>query len=109
MKILLDENLPRKLVTALRQGSHEVESVHTLRMQGLDNGSLYKFARENFEICFTRDAQFAISIKQGPAPAQFKLLRVTLAQKPQDDFVADFMSAFRATDWGKYHHGDDWP
>ncbi|MEI7936868.1 MAG: DUF5615 family PIN-like protein [Verrucomicrobiota bacterium] len=44
MRILLDENLPRKLVNALRAEGHEVESVHTLRMQGLDNGALYQLA-----------------------------------------------------------------
>ena len=55
MKILLDENLPRKLVAALRGEGHEVESVITLRMQGLDNGKLYQFAIQNFEVCFTRD------------------------------------------------------
>jgi predicted nuclease of predicted toxin-antitoxin system len=109
VKILLDENLPGKLVSALRAEGHEVESVHTLRMQGLDNGRLYRFARENFEICFTRDAGFAHNVRQGPAPAQFKLLRVTLAQKPQDEFVADFTSAFRTTNWDKFGHGDDWP
>lgn len=55
MKILLDENLPRKLVNALRAEGHEVESVHTLRMEGLDNGQLYRFALANFELCLTRD------------------------------------------------------
>lgn len=109
MKILLDENLPRKLVAVLRAEGHEVESVHTLRMQGLDNGRLYQFGRENFEICFTRDAGFANNVRQGPAPPQFKLLHVTLAQKPQDEFIADFISAFRVTDWNKFLHGDDWP
>ena len=53
MKILLDENLPRKLVTALRAEGHEVESVITLRMQGLDNGRLYQFAIQNFA-CVSR-------------------------------------------------------
>ncbi len=46
MKILLDENLPRKLIAALRAEGHEVESVHTLRMQGLDNGRLYEFVAD---------------------------------------------------------------
>jgi hypothetical protein len=59
VKILLDENLPRKLVAALRAEGHHVESVHTLRMQGLDNGALYRFASGNFDLCFTRDAGFA--------------------------------------------------
>ena len=54
MRILLDENLPRKLVNALRAEGHEVESVHTLRMQGLDNGALYQLACAKFDLCFTR-------------------------------------------------------
>ncbi len=109
MKILLDENLPRKLVAALRAEGHEVESVHTLRMQGLDNGRLYRFAVENFELCFTRDFGFANNVRQGMPPAGFRLLHVTLPQKPQDEFVADFITAFRRTDLKQFQHGDDWP
>lgn len=109
MKILLDENLPRKLVAALRAEGHNVESVLTLRMQGLDNGKLYSFALANFELCFTRDFGFANNARQGPTPAGFKLLRVTLPQKPQDEFVTDFVEAFRAADLTKFRHGDEWP
>jgi hypothetical protein len=32
-----------------------------------------------------------------------------MQQKPQDAFVLDFISAFRATDWTQFSHGDDWP
>jgi predicted nuclease of predicted toxin-antitoxin system len=109
VKILLDENLPRKLVAALRAEGHEVESVHTLRMQGLDNGKLYQFAVENFDLCFTRDFGFVNNVRQGKIPARFKLLRVTLPQKPQDEFIKDFIAAFHATDLKQFQHGDDWP
>jgi predicted nuclease of predicted toxin-antitoxin system len=109
VKILLDENLPRKLVAALRAEGHEVESVHTMRMQGLDNGKLYQFAVENFDLCLTRDFGFVSNIRQGKMPARCKLLRVTLPQKPQDDFITDFIAAFRATDLKQFQHGDDWP
>ncbi len=109
MKILLDENLPRKLVAALRSDGHQTESVHTLRMQGLENGKLYAFACQNFEICFTRDAGFAHNARQAKSPQGFKLLRVVLPQKPQDEFVTDFVAAFRATDWARFSHGHDWP
>jgi predicted nuclease of predicted toxin-antitoxin system len=94
VRILLDENLPRKLVSALRAEGHDVESVHTLRMQGLDNGRLYEFAQGSFDLCFTRDGGFATVVRRGPQPPQFKLLRVTLQQKPQDQFLIDFISAF---------------
>jgi predicted nuclease of predicted toxin-antitoxin system len=109
VKILLDENLPRKLVAALRTEGNEVESVHTLRMDGLDNGKLYQFARENFDLCSTRDAGFVNNVRQGPPPSRLRLLRVVLPQKPQDEFVADFLTAFRASDWTQFKHGDDWP
>ncbi|HZL80018.1 MAG TPA: DUF5615 family PIN-like protein [Candidatus Limnocylindrales bacterium] len=109
MKILLDENLPRKLVAALRAEGHEVESVITLRMQGLDNGRLYQFAIQNFEVCFTRDFGFINNVRQGKAPEKFKLLRVTLEQKPQAEFIKDFIAAFHAADLSGFQHGDDWP
>jgi predicted nuclease of predicted toxin-antitoxin system len=107
VKILLDENLPRKLVAALRAEGHDVESIHTLRLQGLENGKLYEFARDSFDLCFTRDSGFANNVRQGVPPSRLKLLRVTVKQKPQDEFVLDFISAFRATDWTQFGHGDD--
>jgi predicted nuclease of predicted toxin-antitoxin system len=109
VKILLDENLPRKLVAALRAEGHEVESVHTLRMQGLDNGRLYQFAIQDFDVCFTRDLGFFNNVRQGQPPAKFKLLRVTLEQKPQDEFIKDFIAAFRTADLTRFQHGGDWP
>ena len=109
MKILLDENLPRKLVAALRAEGHKAESVHTLRMQGLDNGRLYQFAIQNFDVCFTRDFGFTNNVRQGQPPAKFKLFRVTLPQKPQDEFIENFITAFHATDFTKLAHGEDWP
>jgi hypothetical protein len=99
VRILLDENLPRKLVAALRSEDHDVESVYTLRMQGLDNGKLYEFARDSFDLCFTRDGGFASVVRLGPQPVRFKLLRMTLKQKPQDQFIVDFVSAFRMSNW----------
>ncbi len=109
MRILLDENLSRKLLAALRAEGHEVESVHTLRLLGLENGKLYEFARDSFDLCFTRDAGFANNVRQGAPPSRLKLLRVTLAQKPQDEFVADFISVFRVSNWEQFRHGDEWP
>ena len=109
MRILLDENLPRKLVAALRGEGHEVESVHTLRIHGLDNGRLYQFAIQSFDVCFTRDFGFINDVRQGTRPAKFKLLRVRLEQKPQDEFIKDFITAFRTADVNRFQHGDDWP
>jgi len=92
VRILLDENLPRNLVVALRAEGHEVESVYTLRLQGLENGKLYEFARDSFDLFFTRDLGFATSARRGEPPSRLKLLRVTVQQKPQDEFVVDFIT-----------------
>jgi predicted nuclease of predicted toxin-antitoxin system len=70
VRILLDENLPRKLVAALRAEGHKVESVHTLRMQGLGNGALYRFAAQKFDIFFTQDFGFANKRPSNPAARQ---------------------------------------
>ena len=65
MKILIDENLPRLRVEALRSEGQEAESVHTLHQQGIDNGRLYALACREYDLCFTRDAGFAHNARQG--------------------------------------------
>lgn len=109
MKILLDENLPRKLVDALRGEGHVAESVHTLHQQGIDNGALYRLACQEYDLCFTKDAGFVHNARQGVPPARLKLLRVVIPQQVQDEFVKGFIAHFRATDWASYKHGTDWP
>ena len=44
MRILLDENMPRKLLAALTAEGHEVDSIQSLQLQGIDNGALYELA-----------------------------------------------------------------
>lgn len=102
MKILLDENLPRQLVAALRAEGHDTESVHTLQLQGLENGKLYELACTTFDICFTRDLGFAHNVRQSPVAARIKLLRVRIPQKPQEAFVREFIKAFRESDWARF-------
>jgi uncharacterized alpha-E superfamily protein len=41
MRILLDENMPESVRHALRELGHEVDSVASLHLTGLDNGGLY--------------------------------------------------------------------
>lgn len=109
MRILLDENLPRKLVESLRAEGHEVESVRTLNQQGIDDRNLYALACREYDICFTRDAGFIHNTRRASRPQRLRLLRVTVPQQPQEAFVKQFIAHFRATDWKGYKHGDDWP
>jgi hypothetical protein len=82
--------------------------VKSLQLQGIDNGALYQFAGSNYDLCFTRDAEFSRRVLSKPA-ARLKLVRVVIPQTRQDEFVQQFLSAFRETDWPSHKSGDDWP
>ena len=109
MKILLDENMPRKLLAALIAEHHEVHSVGSLRLDGIDNGALYELAAREYDLCFTRDAEFANRLRESKQTTRLKLLRVTIPQTRQEEFVGQFVAAFQQTDWAEYSNGDDWP
>ena len=109
MRILLDENMPRKLLAALLAEGHEVDSVKSLQLQGIDNGALYQFARSNYDLCFTRDAEFSRRVRTSSAAARLKLVHVVIPQTRQDEFVLRFLTAFLETDWSTHESGDDWP
>ncbi|MEX2599799.1 MAG: DUF5615 family PIN-like protein [Dehalococcoidia bacterium] len=109
MRILLDENLPESLLPELRQLGHEADSINSLRLKGLDNGTLYREVAQAYDLCFTRDAAFVRGVRNAQATTRVKLLRVTLPQARAKQFVDVFTSAFEHTDWGRYANGDDWP
>jgi predicted nuclease of predicted toxin-antitoxin system len=108
VRILLDEYMPRKLLTALVAEGHEVDSVRSLQLQGIDNGALYELAATNYDLCFTRDAEFSIRVQSKPT-ARLKVVHVVIPQTRQDEFVQQFLIAFRNMGWSKLKTGDDWP
>jgi predicted nuclease of predicted toxin-antitoxin system len=108
VRILLDENMPRKLLVALVAEGYEVDSVKSLQLQGIDNGALYQFAASNYDLCFTRDAEFSRRVQSQPT-ARLKLVHVIVPQTRQDEFVQQFLTAFLKTDWSGHKSGDDWP
>lgn len=109
MRILLDENLPESLLVRLRGLGHQADSVNSLRLKGLGNGSLYREVAWSYDLCFTRDAGFARSVQRLRELSPVKLLRVTLPQVRASQFVEDFVVAFQNTDWSRYTNGADWP
>ena len=108
MRILRDENMPRKLLPALKAEGHEVDSVKSLHLQGIDNGALYELAATDYDLCFSRDAEFSRRVQSKPT-ARLKLAHVVIPQAQQDEFVQQFLFAFRKTDWSSHKSGDDWP
>src|SRR5947209_11723897 len=65
--------MPRKLLPALAAEGHDVESVKSLQLAGIDNGALYEFAASNYDLCFTRDAEFSRRVRSSKPAARLKL------------------------------------
>ena len=71
MRILLDEQLPRRLSSAL--SAHEVRTVHQQRWAGIKNGDLLRLAaREGFEAFVTADQN--LEFQQNLAGATLRVL-----------------------------------
>jgi hypothetical protein len=83
-------------------------SVKSLQLQGIDNGALYELAATNYDLCLTRDAEFSRRVQSRPL-ARLKLVHVIIPQTRQNEFVQQFLVAFRETDWSSHNSGDDWP
>lgn len=109
MRILLDENMPESLRTALAGLGHEVDSVASLRLKGIDNGRLYRDVAQRYDLCFSKDRLFVDSVRAIDRPGAVKVLHVTLAQAPRGLFTAAFVEAFLDTDWSRFPSGSDWP
>ncbi len=109
MKILLDENMPESLLDALERLGHEVDSVNSLKLKGLDNGRLYRQVAIAYDLCFTKDAGFVHNVRQMREPSQVKLLHVIIPQQRVEPFITAFVEAFQSSDWPRYANGDDWP
>ena len=109
MRVLLDENMPESVRRALRQSGHVADSIVSLRLQGLDNGRLYREVAHSYDLFFTKDYGFAQTIRSIDWPGAVKVIRVILPQQPRGGFTDAFLVAFRATDWTLYPSGSDWP
>ena len=72
--------MPRKLLATLVAEGHEADSVKSLQLAGIDNGALYQMAASNYDLCFTRDAEFSRRVLSKPA-ARLKLVHV-IFRKP---------------------------
>ncbi len=109
MKILLDENMPRQLMSELTSRGHKVESVHTLHIIGISNGELYRTISQKYDLCLTKDEGFARQYGKTSLQSNVKVIHVALKQQPQSAYVFEFLTHFNQTNWDEYKNGDSWP
>jgi predicted nuclease of predicted toxin-antitoxin system len=73
VRILLDEQLPRRLARALT--GHEVRTVHQQGWAGVKNGELLRLAaREGFEACVTADQNLEFQQNLSGSPLRVLVL-----------------------------------
>jgi hypothetical protein len=101
--------MPEPLAPRLRRLGHEVDSIDSLRLKGLDNGTLYREVAGNYDLFFTRDAVLARNVTRARVPQPVKVLRVTLPQQRVRPYIEAFVAAFEQSDWSAYANGADWP
>ena len=109
MRILLDENMPESVRIALGRLGHQVDSVASLHLKGLDNGPLYRDVAQSYNLCFTKDQRFVEVVRAIDRPGSVKVIRVTIPQAPWGEFTRAFLEAFQQTDWSACPNGSDWP
>jgi predicted nuclease of predicted toxin-antitoxin system len=109
MRILLDENMPEPVRRALQDLGHEVDSVVSLQLRGLDNGRLYREVAQAYDLFLTRDRGLVAFTRTVEQPTSVKVIRVTLPQLQGQRFTEEFIRAFTRTDWSVHPSGSDWP
>lgn len=109
MRILLDENMPESVRLALRDLGHEVDSVVSLRLTGLDNGRLYREIARSYDLFLTKDHGFVKAARGIDAPVSVKVVLVRLQQGTGSGYARAFVEAFQRTDWSAYPNGSEWP
>lgn len=92
MRVLLDENMPESVRSALLELGHEVDSIASLQLKGLENSRLYREVAQSYDLCLTKDRQFVEMVRAIDRPGSVKVIRVTIAQAPAQRYGSDWPS-----------------
>jgi len=101
--------MPRLLRQDLQALGHEVESVHTLHIEGMTDGELYRNVAQDYDLCFTKDEDFARKCGESSVQGTVKVLRVIIRQQPQEAYMEEFVTHFSRSRWDQYGNGANWP
>jgi predicted nuclease of predicted toxin-antitoxin system len=74
LKIKLDENLPASLARDLQGLGHDVETVHEERLEGENDGIIWKAAQSEARFLITQDLDFSDTRKFAPGTHEGLLL-----------------------------------
>lgn len=108
MKVLIDENLPRKLVGHLK--GHECRTVAECGWAGKKNGELLSLAEEEFDILLTLDKN--IPYQQDLTPGRIAIMIVRARSNRIQDLlpvISDCLAALQQIQPGQVVRVGDLP
>ncbi len=86
---LLDENMPRKVLTALRTAGYPATRVHDVGLRSRPDAAIFAYARVNHMTIITFDTDFLNQIAFSPPHAGI----IVLCSFPRDVAVSALVSA----------------
>lgn len=87
LRLLLDENIPPQVATALRQLGYDVIHLRDAGLKGCKNSDLIAFARKTERCLVTLDADFA-DIRYHPTGSHNGIIRLRLKFAPSLIIIA---------------------
>ena len=85
LRLLVDENLPRSLTTALREAGHEVWDIRELGLRGISDDQIFRQAQELGAALLSADKGFGNVLRFPPASH----LGIVVVRLPSDMSVAE--------------------
>ncbi|MCK9462320.1 MAG: DUF5615 family PIN-like protein [Proteobacteria bacterium] len=99
MRFLADENIPRDLITALRDGGNDVVSAKE-SLRGAPDRKLLAFAGAEQRVIVTQDKDFGELAFRYRLPASSGVVLFRLEGKPRDEAVSHMLRVLTGrSDW----------
>ena len=85
MKIKLDENLPLRLATLLREFGHDIQTVHEERLIGHEDREIWEEAQKESRFLITQDLDFLDLRQFAPGSSRHIADTPSLSQPTEPD------------------------
>jgi len=101
MKIKLDENLPHRLATLLKNLGHDIHTVHEEQLVGHADGEIWEVAQKDSRFLITQDMDFSDSRRFAPG-SHHGILLLRLHSPNRRNLVARVAELFRKEGVGEW-------
>jgi predicted nuclease of predicted toxin-antitoxin system len=103
MKIKLDENLPLRLATMLKDLGHDVHTLHDERLLGHADREIWEAAQKESRFLITQDLDFS-DLRQFAPGSHHGILLVRLRSPNRRDLIERIGELFQKENVGEWAH-----